>query len=122
MFSLMVLPHRGKELEKVIERNKDYFVVTHGKFYSVIRENPYNKLKGVSHSSILDTLQYKTLSQLTEPCVIESPGVFSRFTVRTITEDLGIKTECLDCYTKPSVNWEEQSNRYKALLLIKITG
>ena len=42
--------------------------------------------------------------------------------VRTITEELDFKTEVFEANTLPIIDWQEQNDRWKSILLLKITG
>lgn len=122
MFNLQVLPHRGKVLQQQLKLNLPYFIINHYPLYSVIRENPYNQLKGSQRISILGRLEVDIATKITEPFKIQTIDYVPKIRVRTITEELDFKTEVFEANTLPIIDWQEQNNRWKSILLLKITG
>lgn len=122
MFNLQVLPHRGKKIQNTLKLNLAYFIVNHYDLYSVIRENPYNKLKGTSRTNIIGNLETYITTQLREPFKLQTMDYVPTYRLRTIDEDLNFQTENMGCYALPCIDWEQQTARWRALLLLKITG
>lgn len=122
MFNLQVLPHRGKVLQQQLKPSLPYLIINHYPLYTVIRENPYNQLKDSSRISILGRLEVDIATKITEPFKIQTIDYVPKIRVRTITEELDFKTEVFEANTLPIIDWQEQNDRWKAILLLKITG